>query len=82
MQQVIAIQDLESVLNEYGELIIRKTNKDNVVVMSLDEYKKINTEIEEKLLKSEEDIENGRTRDAVKVFEELEEKYGFWKWNL
>lgn len=77
MQQVIAIQDLESVLNEYGELIIRKTNKDNVVVMSLDEYKKINTEIEEKLLKSEEDIENGRTRDAVKVFEELEEKYGF-----
>lgn len=77
MQQVIEIQDLKSVLDEYGELIVRKTNKNNVVVMSLDEYEKIDTEIEKKLLKSEEDIKNGRTRDAVKVFEELEDKYGF-----
>lgn len=77
MQQVIEIQDLKSVLDEYGELIVRKTNKNNVVVMSLDEYEKIDTEIEERLLKSEEDIKNGRTRDAVKVFEELEDKYGF-----
>ncbi len=77
MQQVIEIQDLESFLDEYGELIVRKTNKNNVVVMSLDEYKQFDTDIEEKLLKSEDDIKNGRTRDAVKVFEELEEKYGF-----
>lgn len=26
---------------------------------------------------SEEDIEKGRTRDAIEVFKELEEKYGF-----
>lgn len=77
MQQVIEIQDLESFLDEYGELIVRKTNKNNVVVMSLDEYKQFDTDIEEKLLKSEDDIKNGRTRDAVNVFEELEEKYGF-----
>lgn len=77
MQQVIEIQDLESFLDEYGELIVRKTNKNNVVVMSLDEYKQFDTDIEEKLLKSEDDIKNGRTRDAVKVFEELEKKYGF-----
>lgn len=77
MQQVIEIQDLESFLDEYGELIVRKTNKNNVVVMSLDEYKQFDTDIEEKLLKSEDDIKNGRTRDAVKVFEEMEEKYGF-----
>ena len=30
------------------------------------------------LMKSEEDIENGRTRKATEVFEELKEKYGFW----
>ena len=28
------------------------------------------------LMKSEEDIENGRTRKATEVFEELKEKYG------
>lgn len=30
-----------------------------------------------KLLKSEEDIEKGRTRDAKEVIKELREKYGF-----
>lgn len=30
-----------------------------------------------KLLKSEEDIEKGRTRDAEEVIKELREKYGF-----
>ena len=44
-------------------------------VESIDEY--IDDEIEEKLLKSEDDIRNGRTRDAVEVFKELETKYGF-----
>lgn len=29
------------------------------------------------LQKSEEDIEKGRTRDAIEVFKELKEKYGF-----
>ena len=29
------------------------------------------------LLKSEEDIKMGRTRDAVEVFKEFKEKYGF-----
>lgn len=28
------------------------------------------------LLKSEEDIENGRTRDAIEVIKEFKEKYG------
>ena len=31
----------------------------------------------ERLLKSEEDIENGRTRNALEVIKEFEEKYGF-----
>lgn len=32
------------------------------------------------LLKSEEDIEKGRTRNASEVFMEFKEKYGFWFW--
>lgn len=79
MQQVANIQDIESILDKYGELIVKKNSKDNVVVMSIEEYKKrrLENEIEEKLLKSEDDIENGRTQDAIKVFEELEQEYGF-----
>lgn len=34
-------------------------------------------EIVNKLLKSEEDIENGRTRKAAEVIMELKTKYGF-----
>lgn len=30
-----------------------------------------------KLLKSEEDIENGRTRDAIEVMKEFKVRYGF-----
>ena len=37
----------------------------------------LDTEIDKHLKKSEEDIENGRTKKAVDVFKELEKKYGF-----
>ncbi len=37
----------------------------------------LDTEIEKHLKKSEEDIENGRTKKAIDVFKELEKKYGF-----
>ena len=45
--------------------------------MSMEEYKKrvLQKDIEEHLLKSEQDIENGRVRSARKVFEEWKEKY-------
>lgn len=79
MQQVVNIQDIESILDQHGELIVKKNSKNNVVVMSIEEYKKqkLENEIEEKLLKSEDDIEHGRTQDAIRVFEELEQEYGF-----
>ena len=47
--------------------------------MSMEEYKKnsMKADIIEKLKKSEEDIENGRTRKATEVIKELRAKYGF-----
>lgn len=45
----------------------------NVIVMSKEELKK---DIEEHLLKAEDDIRNGRVRDAREVFQEWKEKYG------
>ncbi len=53
------------------EMAVNKNN--NVVVMSKEE---LNKDIEEHLLKSEDDIRNGRVRDAREVFQEWKEKYG------
>ena len=48
------------------------------IVFNTKEYKKIllKKEIEEHLLKAEDDIKNGRVRDAREVFKEWEQKYG------
>ena len=47
--------------------------------MSMAEYRQklLDEEIERKLLKAEEQIENGKTVKATEVFKELEEIYGF-----
>ena len=50
-----------------------KNKIDNKEIMMKAETKE---EIIEHLLKSEDDIEHGRVRDAREVFEEWKEKYG------
>lgn len=58
---------------------IRQINKNNnVLIMSTEKYNNIIDDAAvNKLLKSEEDIENGRTREARAVIEEFRNKYGF-----
>lgn len=79
MQQVTSIKEIETVINQNGEMVIGKNNKNNVIVMSMEEYRNniFDEETVKCLLKSEEDIENGRTRKATEVFKELREQYGF-----
>lgn len=78
MQQLTNIQAIENAVNEYGEIVISKTEKNNVILMSMEEYKKnmLNREIDKKLIQSEEDYKNGRVKDADVVFEEWKTKYG------
>ena len=84
MQQLLSLNEIESAVNQYGEIVVCKNsnNNNNVVVMSMEEYKKqlnekkIDEEIEQKILESEEDYNNGRVRDAEDVFMEWENKYG------
>ena len=78
MQQLTNLKEIESAVNQYGEIVVSKNNKNNVVVMSMEEYKKkmLDEEIERKILKSEEDYNNGRVRKAEDVFKEWELKYG------
>lgn len=66
LQQLTSLQDIV-------------INKDNVKVVMKEEYKNyiFDNETVKKLQKSEEDIENGKTRKAVDVVKELRLKYGF-----
>lgn len=79
MQQVTSLQEIETVINQNGEMVIGKNNKNNVIIMSMEEYKNniFDNDTVKKLLKSEEDIEKGRTRKATEVIKELRTKYGF-----
>ena len=79
MQQVTSLQQIETFINQNGEVIIGKNSKNSIVVMSMEEYRNniFDNETVKKLLKSEEDIENGRTRKATEVIKELRTKYGF-----
>ena len=79
MQQVTSLQQIEKFINQNGEVIIGKNSKNSIVVMSMEEYRNniFDNETVNKLLKSEEDIEKGRTRKATEVIKELRTKYGF-----
>ena len=78
MQQLTNLQELEMAVNLNGEVVVTKNNKKNVILMSMEEYKKslIKDKIKNNLIKAEEDIKLGRVRDAEEVFKELNAKYG------
>ena len=78
MQQVTSLKEIEKYINKNGDMVIGKNNRNNVIVMSMAEYRKklLDEEIEKKLLKSEEDYKQGRVRKAEDVFKEWEAKYG------
>lgn len=79
MQQVTSLQEIGTDISQNGKMIIGKNSKNKVIVMSMEEYKNniFNNEMVKKLLKSEEDIEKGRTKKATEVIKELRTKYGF-----
>ena len=78
MQQLTNLQELEMAVNLNGEVVVKKKNKNNVILMSMEEYKKslIKDKIKNNLIKAEEDIKLGRVRDAEEVFKEWNAKYG------
>jgi len=77
MQQITNIQQLETAINQNGEMVISKDNN-NIIIMNMEEYKNkiLAKDIEKHLLEAEDDIRNGRVRDAKEVFKEWKEKYG------
>lgn len=77
MIQVKNIQDLKTAVHQNGEMVIAMNNND-IVMMKMEEYREklLKEDIEEHLLKAEDDIRNGRVKDAREVFKEWKEKYG------
>ena len=77
MQQVTNIQDLKTAVTKNGEMVITIDNN-NIVIMNMEEYRKklMKEDIEKHLLKAEDDIKNGRVRNARDVFKEWKEQYG------
>ena len=78
MQNITNIQELERAISLNGEMVVTKNSKNNVILLSIEEYKKKlqDEEIEKKLLNAEKQIDEGKTVKATEVFRELEEKYG------
>jgi len=83
MQKKITVQELESTVNEMDEIIepiiVKRNNKQDLVLISLEQYKKelFLTELSSKLEKSKKEYEQGKVHDARTVFKELRAKYGY-----
>lgn len=79
MRQVKSIEEIEEAVKEYGEIVISKNHKNNVIFMSMEEYNRKNIEkyMIKELNKSEEEIEKGEGIESGIAFLELKEKYGY-----
>lgn len=83
MKREITVKELEEAVNIIDEIeepiIVKRENKKDLVVLSLDEYRKkiFLNEVSDKLEESEEQYKIGATHKAREVFKELREKYGY-----
>ena len=79
MQQSLNMKEIETAIDEYGEIVLSKNKKNNVIIMSMEEYKKnsMKADIIEKLKKSEKEIEKGEGIESDIAFKELRQKYGY-----
>ena len=78
MQQ-INLKEIEAAVNQYGEVVLIKNNKNDFVVMRMEEYNKniLREEIIKALKKSEQEIENGEGIESDEAFKKLRQKYGY-----
>lgn len=81
MQKEITVEDVERTLNEENindTILVKRKNKSDVVIMNLEEYKKIlEMNLIKRLKRGEEQIKNGEVTDAEVVFAKLRAKYGY-----
>ena len=78
--QSLNLQETKPVVNRYDEIVVLKNNKNNVIYMSMEKYKKniSKEEIIKSLKKSEKEIEEKQGIESDEAFNELRKKYGYW----
>ncbi len=83
MQKEITVKEIVDTLEQYTNIeepiIVKRDNKDDVVILSMEEYRKkiFLAELDKKLDEAEDDIKNNRVHKARDVFKELREQYGY-----
>lgn len=83
MQKEITVKEIVDTLEQYTNIeepiIVKRENKDDVVILSIEEYRKkiFLAELDKKLDEAEDDIKNNRVHKARDVFKELREQYGY-----
>lgn len=83
MGREISVEEVIETINEYTNIeepiIIKRENKEDLVIISMEEYKRKNffADLSKKVAEAEEDIEYGKVHDAKKVLKELRSKYGY-----
>lgn len=83
MQKVITVGEIEKTVKEYRNIeepiIVKREKDDDLIIISMEEYKKkiFLAELDKKIEEGENDIRNGRVRDAEDIFKELRQKYGY-----
>lgn len=83
MQKEITVKEIVDTLEHYTNIeepiIVKRDNKDDVVILSMEEYRKkiFLAELDKKLDEAEDDIKNNRVHKARDVFKELREQYGY-----
>ena len=75
----IAIRDFENTFNDVEKvnepIIVKRANKEDLVVISLEEYQKV--VFNNKFNKSKEQYKEGKVHKAKTVFKGLRERYGY-----
>ena len=81
MQREITIAEIEKTLDEEDindTILVKRTNKSDVVIMNIDDYKRvIQNKFISRLKKGEEQIKNGEVTDGDIVLAKMREKYGY-----
>lgn len=83
MGREISVDEVIDTINECTNIeepiIVKRKNKEDLVIISIEEYKRkiLMSELNKKVAEGEEDIEYGKIDDAKKVLKELRSKYGY-----
>ena len=83
MEKEITVKEVENALYKYENIeepiIVKRDNKRDVVIIDIEEYQKrmYLSEVASKVAKGEDDLKNGKIRNAREVFGRLREKYGY-----